>query len=70
MKHARSMKGSDQEFTSEWRLDYYVISFTLFSYYSLSLCSAEAPWGFPVVPTVDLHVPKYEFREEGWYFLD
>ena len=37
---------------------------------SLSLCSAEAPWGFPVVPTVDLHVPKYEFREEEWYFLD
>ena len=70
MKHARSMKGSDQECTSEWRLDDYAIPFTLFSYYSLSLCSAEAPWGVPVVPTVDFHVPKYEFREEGWDFLD
>ena len=26
--------------------------------------------GFPLVPTVDLHVPKYEFRAEGWDFLD
>ena len=37
---------------------------------TLSLCSAEAPWGVPVVSTVDFHVPKYEFREEGWDFLD
>ena len=44
------------------------------SHYLLTTLSLSARLrrhgGSPVVPTVDLHVPKYEFREEGWYFLD
>ena len=48
----------------------YVIPFTLFSYYSLSLCSAEAlmevPGGANSRPPCASTgpVPRYEFREE------